>query len=100
MAVSIRLRVTLLTIDDWLAMTRRHELGVRQVLDPRTVGYAGRKRRVATVRPPSRPWTPAELARLGTAAAAELAAAFGPSESSVRTKRWKQSRAAQAGAGR
>jgi hypothetical protein len=50
MALSIGLRVTLLTIDDWLAMTRRHELEVRQVLDPHPVGYAGRKRRVAVVR--------------------------------------------------
>jgi hypothetical protein len=50
MGLSVGQRVTLLTIDDWLAMTRRHELEVRRVLDPRPVGYADRKRRVAVVR--------------------------------------------------
>jgi hypothetical protein len=50
MALCVGQRVTLLTIDDCLAMTRRHELEVRQVLTPQPVGYAGRKRRVAVVR--------------------------------------------------
>jgi hypothetical protein len=41
--------VTLLKIDDVLAMTHRHELEVRQVLPPQPVGYEGRRRRVAVV---------------------------------------------------
>jgi hypothetical protein len=43
-------RVTLLTIDDMMAMTHRHELEIRQVLEPEAVGYEGRNQRVAIVR--------------------------------------------------
>jgi hypothetical protein len=44
-------RVTLLKIDDVMAMTHRYELEIRQVIDPPVaVGYEGRKARVATVR--------------------------------------------------
>ncbi len=43
-------RVTLLTIDEGLAMTHRYELTVRAALEPRAVGYDGRRRRVAVVR--------------------------------------------------
>jgi hypothetical protein len=50
MALSAGQRVTLLAIDEWLAMTRRHELEVRKILDPHPVGYQGRQRRVAVVR--------------------------------------------------
>lgn len=50
MALSIGQRVTLLKIDDCLAMTHRYELEVRGVLEPQAVGYEGRKQRVAVVR--------------------------------------------------
>lgn len=50
MTVSVGQRVTLLKIDDCLAMTHRYELEVRSVLDPQAVGYEGRKQRVAIVR--------------------------------------------------
>jgi hypothetical protein len=50
MTLSVGQRVTLLRIDDGLAMTHRYELEVRQVLDPQPVGYEGRKTRVAAVR--------------------------------------------------
>ena len=50
MALAVGQRVTLPTIDDCLAMTRRHELEVREVLTPQPVGYAGRKLRVAVIR--------------------------------------------------
>jgi hypothetical protein len=43
-------RVTLLKIDDMMAMSHRYELEIRSVLDPEPVGYEGRKQRVATVR--------------------------------------------------
>ena len=43
-------RVTLLKIDDALAMTHRYELEIRSVLEPKAVGYEGRNQRVATVR--------------------------------------------------
>ena len=40
-------RVTLLKIDDVMAMTHRYELEIRQVIDPPVaVGYEGRKARV------------------------------------------------------
>ena len=42
--------VTLLRIDDALAMTHRYELEVRAALEPQAVGYEGREQRVATVR--------------------------------------------------
>src|SRR5207253_3721080 len=50
MALSVGQRVTLLKIDECLAMTHRHELEVRSVLEPQAVGYAGRRQRVAVVR--------------------------------------------------
>src|SRR5262249_54393082 len=43
-------RVTLLKIDEGLAMTHRHELEVRQVLTPERVGFEGRYQRLAVVR--------------------------------------------------
>jgi hypothetical protein len=43
-------RVTLLKIDDVMAMSHRYELEVRQSLTPANVGYQGRERRVAIVR--------------------------------------------------
>jgi hypothetical protein len=43
-------RVTLLKIDDMLAMTHRYELEVRQTVEPKPVGYEGRYKRVAVVR--------------------------------------------------
>src|SRR5207245_1702308 len=43
-------RVTLLKIDDMMAMSHRYELEVRQTLAPEAVGYEGRKQRVAVVR--------------------------------------------------
>jgi hypothetical protein len=43
-------RVTLLKIDDALAMSHRYELEVRQALTPANVGYQSRERRVAIVR--------------------------------------------------
>jgi hypothetical protein len=43
-------RVTLLKIDECLAMTHRYELEVRRVFEPQAVGYADRYRRVAVVR--------------------------------------------------
>jgi hypothetical protein len=50
MALSVGQRVTLLKIDDCLAMTHRYELEVRSVLEPQAVGYEGRQQRVAVVR--------------------------------------------------
>src|SRR5262245_47580721 len=50
MNLTIGQRVTLLTICDGLAMTRRYELEVRAVQAPERVGYEGRKRRLAIVR--------------------------------------------------
>ena len=50
MALSVGQRVTLLKIDDCLAMTHRYELEIRSVLDPQAVGYEGRRQRVAVVR--------------------------------------------------
>jgi hypothetical protein len=43
-------RVTLLKIDDMMAMSHRYEMEIRSVLDPLAVGYQGRKQRVATIR--------------------------------------------------
>src|SRR5262245_46720198 len=43
-------RLTLLRIDDALAMTHRFELEVRRALAPEAVGYQGRKVRLAVVR--------------------------------------------------
>ena len=50
MTLSIGQRVTLLKIDDMLAMTHRYEMEIRQVLDPAKVGYEGRKTRLAVIR--------------------------------------------------
>jgi hypothetical protein len=50
MALSVGQRLTLLKIDDCMAMTRRYELEVRSVLELHTVGYEGRRQRVAVVR--------------------------------------------------
>jgi hypothetical protein len=43
-------RVTLLKIDDMMAMTHRYELEVRAVQEPQAVGYQNCKTRLATVR--------------------------------------------------
>lgn len=50
MTLSTGQRVTLLKIDDMMAMTHRYEMDVRQVLAPEKVGYEGRKTRLAVVR--------------------------------------------------
>jgi hypothetical protein len=50
MPVTAGQRVTLLRIDDALAMTHRYEFEVRATLDPQGVGYEGRKTRLAVVR--------------------------------------------------
>jgi len=50
MALSVGQRLTLLKIDDCMAMTHRYELEVRSVLEPEAVGYEGRRQRVAVVR--------------------------------------------------
>jgi hypothetical protein len=50
MALSVGQRVTLLKIDDCLAMTHRYEFEVREALEPQAVGYQGSKQRVAVVR--------------------------------------------------
>jgi hypothetical protein len=50
MALSVGQRLTVLKIDDGMAMTHRYELEVRTVLEPQAVGYEGRKQRVAVVR--------------------------------------------------
>src|SRR5215471_15685952 len=50
MPLSVGQRVTLLKIDDCMAMTHRYELEVRTVLEAQPVGYEGRKQRVAVVR--------------------------------------------------
>jgi hypothetical protein len=50
MTLQIGQRVTLLTIDDMLAMTHRYELEVRSVLEPKPTGYQNGKTRVAMVR--------------------------------------------------
>jgi hypothetical protein len=50
MSLSAGQRVTLLRIDDCLAMTHRYELEVRATLDPQPTGYQGMKTRLAVVR--------------------------------------------------
>jgi hypothetical protein len=50
MALAVGQRVTLLRIDDALAMTHRFELEVRQVVTPQAVGYQGTRSRLAVVR--------------------------------------------------
>lgn len=48
--LSIGQRVTLLKIDEMLAMTHRYEMEVREVLTAEKVGYEGRKTRLAVIR--------------------------------------------------
>lgn len=48
--LSVKQRVTLLKIDDCMAMSHRYELEVRSVLEPEAVGYQGLKQRLAIVR--------------------------------------------------
>ena len=43
-------RVTLLRIDDCMALTHRFELEVRSTVEPQAVGYQGSKTRLAVVR--------------------------------------------------
>jgi len=50
MALAIGQRVTLLRIDDMMALTHRYEMEVRRLLDPQKVGYEGRKTRLAVIR--------------------------------------------------
>jgi hypothetical protein len=50
MALSTGQQVTLLRIDDALALTHRYELEVRRLVEPKTVGYQGQKTRLASVR--------------------------------------------------
>jgi hypothetical protein len=50
MALAVGQRITLLKIDDMMAMTHRYELEARKILDPEAVGYEGRRQRVAVVR--------------------------------------------------
>src|SRR5262249_11212673 len=49
-ALTVGQRITLLRIDDMMAMSHRYEFEVRAVLEPKAVGYEGRKQRVAIVR--------------------------------------------------
>lgn len=50
MTLAVGQRVTLLKIDDCLAMSHRYEMEVRRVLPPAPVGYQGRKTRLAVIR--------------------------------------------------
>jgi len=50
MDLAIGQRITLLKIDEILAMTHRYEMEVRPVLTPQPVGYEGRKTRRAVIR--------------------------------------------------
>jgi hypothetical protein len=50
MALSVGQRVTLFKIDDMLAMSHRYEMEIREVLEPKKVGYEGRKTRHAVIR--------------------------------------------------
>jgi hypothetical protein len=50
MTLSVGQRVTLLKIDECLAMTHRYELEVRKVLEPEEVGYEKRNTRLAVIR--------------------------------------------------
>ena len=49
-ALRIGQRVTLLKIDDALALTHRYEMEVREVLTPEAVGYQKTKTRLAVIR--------------------------------------------------
>jgi len=50
MTLCIGQKITLLKIDDMMAMTHRYELEVRQTLESSQIGYEGRKTRLAVVR--------------------------------------------------
>lgn len=50
MTLSVNQRVTLLSIDDMMAMTHRYQLEVRRVLEPERVGYGKQQLRVAVIR--------------------------------------------------
>jgi hypothetical protein len=50
MTLHVGQRVTLLTIDNTLAMSHRRELEVRSVLEPKPTGYQNTRTRLATVR--------------------------------------------------
>src|SRR5947209_10398325 len=50
MGLNVGQKVTLLKIDDCMAMTHRYEFEVRSVPEPEAVGYEGRRQRVAVVR--------------------------------------------------
>ena len=50
MPLTVGQRLTLLKIDDAMAMTHRYELDVKSVLEPHPVGYQGRNQRIAVVR--------------------------------------------------
>jgi hypothetical protein len=50
MTLSVGQRVTLLRIDEMLAMSHRFEFEVRSVLEPMPIGFQGRNTRVGTVR--------------------------------------------------
>ena len=49
-ALAVRQRITLLRIDDMMAMSHRYELEFRSALKPSAVGYQGRKQCVSVVR--------------------------------------------------
>ncbi|MBY0525068.1 MAG: hypothetical protein K2R98_16810 [Gemmataceae bacterium] len=49
-ALTVGQRVTLLKIDDMMAMCHRYQLEIRSVVEPQPAGYEGRHQRVATVR--------------------------------------------------
>jgi len=50
MTLFVGQRLTLLRIDDMMAMTHRYELEIRSVLEPKAVGYQNCEQRLATVR--------------------------------------------------
>ena len=50
MTLVVGQRVTLLKIDECLAMTHRYELEIRKALEPEAVGYSKRHTRLAVIR--------------------------------------------------
>jgi len=50
MTLFVGQRVTLLKIDECLAMTHRYELEIRKALEPEAVGYGKRQTRLAVIR--------------------------------------------------
>jgi hypothetical protein len=50
MTLVVGQRVTLLKIDECLAMTHRYELEIRKTLEPEAVGYGKRQTRLAVIR--------------------------------------------------